>query len=187
MSKQQVNHERRQLLKIGLATSVAACLPGSLVAAVNSQPVPARRQLSFYNTHTGESLDVCYCLQEKYCSKALRKINYILRDHRTNEIKAIDPSLLDLLFALSRKAGGGMPFHVISGYRSPETNAMLRSRSSQVARKSLHLQGKAIDIRCPGCNLATLRQMAMALKGGGVGYYPQSNFIHVDTGRVRYW
>jgi uncharacterized protein YcbK (DUF882 family) len=186
MSTPQVNHERRHLLKLGLVTSVAACIPSSLFAAVDSQP-GVERQLSFYNTHTGEKLDVCYCIQGDYCKDALSEINYVLRDHRTDEIKAIDPCLLDLLFALSRKMGRVLPFHVISGYRSPETNAMLCKRSSQVAKKSLHLQGKAIDIRCPGCDLAALRQMAVELKGGGVGYYPRSNFIHVDTGRVRYW
>jgi uncharacterized protein YcbK (DUF882 family) len=186
MSTCQVNHERRKLLKLGLVTSVAVCIPGSLFAAIGSQTA-VERELSFYNTHTDETLDICYCIQGDYCDDALGEINYILRDHRTDEIKAIDPYLLDLLFALSRKAGRALPFHVISGYRSPKTNAMLCKRSSQVAKKSLHLQGKAIDIRCPGCDLAILRQMAVELKGGGVGYYPRSNFIHVDTGPVRYW
>jgi uncharacterized protein YcbK (DUF882 family) len=114
-------------------------------------------------------------------------INHILRDHRTGEIKPIDPDLLDLLHALRTRLGTQRPFHVISGYRSPCTNEQLRSRSRGVARKSMHLFGKAVDIRIPGHDLADLRQAALAEQAGGVGYYPRPGFVHVDVGRVRFW
>lgn len=184
--RNQVDYERRHLLKLGLMTSVVALMPTPLLA-MGFPPASVERNLSFYNTHTGESLKVSYCVQGHYCPDAMADINYILRDHRTDEIKAIDPRLLDLLFAISGKVGKSLPIHIISGYRSPRTNEMLRQRSLQVAKNSLHVQGKAIDIRCPGCALTHLRQVAMKLKGGGVGYYPRSDFIHLDTGRVRYW
>jgi uncharacterized protein YcbK (DUF882 family) len=120
----------------------------------------------------------------------LKDINVLLRDFRVNQIKPIDPALLDLLFRLNGELGTDQPFHVISGYRTPETNAMLQERGgahSGVATHSLHIDGKAIDIRVPGIKLEHLRDKAKGLKIGGVGFYPGSNFVHVDTGRVRYW
>jgi uncharacterized protein YcbK (DUF882 family) len=119
--------------------------------------------------------------------ESLREINHLLRDHRTGDTVQMDRELLDLLYSLQHKVESKKEFQVISGYRSPKTNAMLRSKSSGVAKKSLHMQGKAIDIRLPGTSLKNLRKAAVALKSGGVGYYPNSNFVHVDTGRVRYW
>ena len=111
----------------------------------------------------------------------------MLRDHRSDELTAMDPSLLDLLYNLQQKTQGHGPFHVISGYRSPSTNNKLRKNSKGVAKKSLHMQGRAIDIRLPGSELKTLQHAALSLQAGGVGYYPKSNFIHLDTGRVRFW
>jgi uncharacterized protein YcbK (DUF882 family) len=111
----------------------------------------------------------------------------VLRDHRTDEVAEMDPRLLDLLFNLQGKLGASTPFHVISGYRSPRSNAMLVAKGGGVAKKSLHMQGKAIDIRLPGRELADLRKAALGLKAGGVGYYPKSDFVHVDVGRVRHW
>jgi uncharacterized protein YcbK (DUF882 family) len=143
--------------------------------------------LSFYNTHTEETLDVAYCIRDRYCPDALQSINRILRDHRTGEVAPIDPALLDLIHALSRKIGAGSPFHVISGYRSPATNDMLRDRSRNVAKYSLHMEGKAVDIRLPDIPLVSLRQAALDLKRGGVGFYPGPDFVHVDVGRVRFW
>lgn len=182
----QLNLERRRFLKLGAMSTAAVLFPGSVFAAINHLQSP-KRKLSFYNTHTGENLNVCYYIQGKYCPDALDEINHLLRDHRTNEIKPIDTRLLNLLFAISKQVEKRSPIHIVSGYRSPETNAMLRKRSKKVARKSMHMQGKAIDIRWPGCDLNHLRRIAIALKGGGVGYYPRSNFVHVDTGEVRYW
>jgi uncharacterized protein YcbK (DUF882 family) len=137
--------------------------------------------------HTGERLVVEYFTGGAYLPDALGSIDHLLRDFRTNEIHAIDRQLLDLLHALSRTTGTRMPFQVISGYRSPATNQMLRSRSEGVAAHSLHMEGQAIDLRLPDVTLRTLRDAARALRGGGVGYYPASNFVHVDTGRVRIW
>ena len=120
-------------------------------------------------------------------NQALADIDHILRDHRTGEVKAIDTRLLDLAHAVGESLRDHGPFHVISGYRSPKTNALLRAGGNGVAGKSLHLQGKALDIRLPGTDLPVLHRAAVDLKGGGVGYYPGPNFVHIDVGRVRYW
>jgi uncharacterized protein YcbK (DUF882 family) len=148
------------------------------------------RELSFCNTHTLENLTALYCCAGRYEPAMLAKIDHILRDHRANEVKAIDVGLLDLLHRLGATLQTSAPYHIISGYRSPVTNASLRANGGThtgVASKSLHMVGKAIDIRVPDVPLKELRQAAVSLKGGGVGYYPDLNFVHVDVGRVRYW
>lgn len=145
------------------------------------------RKLKFYNLHTHERLSVRYCLDGKYDPAALRRINHILRDHRSGEAKPIDTRLLDLLHALSGQFKTGSPFHIISGYRSPATNTKLRRKGRGVASKSMHLLGKAIDIRLPGVNTRALRDAAVEIEGGGVGYYAKSDFVHLDVGRVRFW
>jgi uncharacterized protein YcbK (DUF882 family) len=145
------------------------------------------RELKFTHTHTGERLAVEYFSGDTYLPDALATINQFLRDFRTSEVHAIDPGLLDLLHGLTGLTGTRQPFQVISGYRSPATNEMLRSHSEGVAAGSLHMQGRAIDIRLADVSLSTLRQAALAVRGGGVGYYPVSDFVHVDTGRVRTW
>ena len=145
------------------------------------------RELKFTHTHTGERLAVEYFTGGTYLPDALATINQFLRDFRTSEVHAIDPGLLDLLHGLTGLTGSRQPFQVISGYRSPATNEMLRSHSEGVAAGSLHMQGRAIDIRLADVPLSTLRQAALAVRGGGVGYYPVSDFVHVDTGRVRTW
>lgn len=151
--------------------------------------IPDRRvrSLSFYNLHTGESLKTVYCENGGYVAGALQEINYVLRDFRANEVKPIDPRLLDLLVVLHDRLGTAAPYDVISGYRSPKTNAMLHANSESVAVHSLHIDGRAIDIRVPNRDLSTLHNAALALRAGGVGYYPNSDFVHVDTGRVRRW
>ena len=177
---------RRDFIKLGLFSAAAALTPMSAVAA--NRPNPDKfKNLAFFNTHTMERLAVCFSRNGKYDPKALAKINYILRDHRSNEIMDIDPRLLDLLHELSFKTRPNVPFHVISGYRSPSTNKMLRKKSGGVAKKSMHMLGKAIDIRIPGYSTKKLHKEAQQMKAGGVGYYPKSDFVHVDTGRVRYW
>ena len=143
--------------------------------------------LSFYNTHTAEALHVCYYEQGCYRPGALARIDHILRDHRSDDIIHIDPNLLDLLFAIHNRIGRNEPFHVISGYRSPATNEMLRRISRGVAKRSYHTKGKAIDIRLPGFSTQRLRDVCLSMKAGGVGFYPRSNFVHVDTGQVRTW
>jgi uncharacterized protein YcbK (DUF882 family) len=177
---------RRRFLLYGTVTAVNCFFPASILAAVERNLTP-EKNLSFYNTHTQESLDICYYRQGYYCTAALTQINYILRDHRTNEIRPIDTGLLDLLHDISAELPNRSPFHVISGYRSPTSNAKLRRRSKKVAAFSLHMKGKAIDIRLPGCPTQNLREAAVNLRRGGVGYYPCTDFVHVDVGRVRRW
>jgi uncharacterized protein YcbK (DUF882 family) len=177
---------RRVFLAAGLAATAMCFLPYEAVAAVSSV-FSFERALSFDNIHTGEKMKTVYWQQGMYVPQALADINYILRDYRTGEVREIDTDLLDLLFALHRKLESQVPFDIISGYRSPETNSLLHSRSKGVANYSLHMYGKAIDIRLPGNELKTLRRAAVDLQRGGVGYYPSSDFVHVDVGRVRYW
>lgn len=166
----------------GLAVLAAGCLVEARAFA--AAPV---RQLGFLNLHTGERLQVPYWENGRYLGDALAEINHVLRDHRANVVHAIDTGLLDLLSLLQSRVRNTRAFEVISGYRAPATNALLRGRSSGVAKGSLHLQGKAIDIRLPGSELLQLHKAAVTLQGGGVGLYRASDFIHVDTGRVRYW
>ncbi len=147
----------------------------------------APRALNFVHTHTGERLHLEYFSAGRYLPDALARLNHFLRDFRTGDEHPIEPGLFDLLHRLSASAGCDQPFHVISGYRSPKTNAALRRQSEAVAAGSLHMTGQAIDIRPTDVPLARLHAAALALRGGGVGYYPSSNFIHVDIGRVRRW
>ena len=145
------------------------------------------RSLRFYHTHTRESLQVTYFRHGEYDEGALNSINDFLADWRDGRQADIDPALLDILWQVERHTGHSDTWEVISAYRSPQTNEMLRSRSSGVAKQSQHVLGHAIDVRLRGLELAVLRDTARALELGGVGYYPASDFVHVDTGRVRYW
>jgi uncharacterized protein YcbK (DUF882 family) len=175
--------KRREVLRVGVG--MAATL--TVTSAFSRTNARLERSLGFYNTHTEETLRAVYWAEGKYQPEALQEINRILRDHRTGDVYGMDESLLDLLYLLQTRTGRKDRFHVISGYRSPATNAMLRAHSAGVAKHSYHMRGKAVDIRLPGYDLTRLRQAALALKGGGVGYYPSSNFIHVDVGPVRRW
>ncbi len=177
---------RRHFLRLGLLAASACLLPCPLSATLYRQNPPERR-LAFFNTHTGESLETCYFRSGRYDANALQAIFHILRDHRSGEVHPIDGGLLDLLYTLSLRCGDPHPFHVISGYRSAETNATLHRRNRGVASQSLHLNGKAIDIRVPGVRTRDLGALARSLAAGGVGYYPKSDFVHVDVGRVRSW
>jgi uncharacterized protein YcbK (DUF882 family) len=183
--------ERRRVLGAGGAALVAGiatpALGGPITVGAGLLAAGATRLLSFDNIHTGEKLSVEYWANGGYVANALTTINHFLRDYRNNQIHVIEPKLLDLLAMLHRTVGSRMPFQVISGYRSPATNAMLHAESHGVAAKSLHMQGMAIDIRLADCPLDRLHGGARALKLGGVGYYPGPNFVHVDVGRVRYW
>ncbi len=177
---------RRQFIKrIGTGCLATALVPATGWSAL--LPDGTRRSLDFYNTHTGERLGVCYYKNGAYRSGAMVQINRILRDHRTGDIEAIDARLMDLLFTVSQRLGACSPFHIISGYRSPRTNAQLRKQTSGVAKFSYHMLGRAIDIRLPGCDTLKLRQTCLELKYGGVGYYPRSDFVHLDTGAFRTW
>lgn len=169
---------RRFLRAAGLACLGLPIAPRAWAAAP--------RSISFYHTHTGERLSLVYFERGAYVPQALASINALLRDFRTGDTADIDPGLFDTLYALNLACGAGT-FEVISAYRSPYTNALLRSRSHGVARDSLHTQGRAIDVRLAGRDTRTLRDAAIALGAGGVGYYASSDFVHLDTGRVRTW
>ncbi|GAB4180850.1 MAG: DUF882 domain-containing protein [Rhodocyclaceae bacterium] len=145
------------------------------------------RAVSLAHTHTGEALDVVYAIGNRYVPAALGAIDRFLRDHYTGEVGRMDPALFDQLHALRSAFGATGPFEVISGYRSAQTNERLRRRSGGVARHSLHMEGRAIDIRLPGVALSDVRDAALEMRAGGVGYYPDSQFVHIDTGRVRTW
>jgi uncharacterized protein YcbK (DUF882 family) len=152
--------------------------------ALNS---PADKMLSFEHAHTGDKLKLTYFEGGSYIKDALQEINYLLRDYHTDDIHPIDTALLDQLFDLKQTLGVNKPFHIVSGYRSPFTNAQLRKHSHGVAEHSFHMQGRAIDIWVEGVQTKTIRNAALAMARGGVGYYPQNNFVHLDTGDFRTW
>ena len=170
---------RRHILATGLAVP-ALMLPGMALAS-------GERRLRFHHTHTNEKLDIVYRDARGHRPDALAQINQLLRDHRSGDAVAMDPAMLDILSELYDGHGSTGKFEVISGYRSPATNEQLRSRSNGVAKKSMHMQGRAIDIRLTDVATSELRDSAVELGAGGVGYYARSDFIHVDTGRVRRW
>ncbi len=189
MREQKVLH-RRAFLGLGAVAAAAALVPSKAQAAIAPAAKAPERMLSFFNTHTGERLKTTYCTGGSYVPDSLRDLNFILRDFRVNETKPIDPRVFDLLHELGGTLETDQPFHIISGYRSAQTNALLRERggaATGVASHSLHMVGQAIDIRVPGVKLDRLRDAAKSLKIGGVGFYPDLNFVHVDVGRVRYW
>jgi len=174
---------RRAVLRLGLAASLTAVAEPAFAGIARGRP----RALALHNLHTEELVRATYWSDGAWQTEGLRKINHLLRDFRTGDVMAMDPALLDLMHRLAALVGTQQPFEIISGYRSPRTNAQLARNSSGVAKNSLHLQGKAVDLRLPGVRLSGLHRAAMSLKAGGVGYYPKSGFIHVDTGRIRYW
>jgi len=170
----------------GLAAASATLAPVSSALAMLTAPATPRR-LKFHNLHTSEQLDIVYFEKGRYIPQALAEIDHILRDYRQNVTKPMSPALLDLVVAIRRKLHTDAEVEIISGYRTPETNAMLAARSHGVAHHSLHMDGLALDWRVPGRTLDQLHRVALAIRGGGVGYYPASDFVHTDVGRVRYW
>ncbi len=153
-----------------------------------SSATPAAHTLRLYNTHTNEKIEIVYRRGDQYIQGALAKLDYFLRDHNTNEVRHFDPRLYDILSDLTASVGHpGGEIDIVCGYRTNSTNAALRAHTNGVAKNSLHIQAEAIDLRMPGVNTLKLRKAALALARGGVGYYPHSDFIHVDTGRVRQW
>jgi len=176
------DHSRRRFLASVIGAVPVITVPRRLLATARGV-----RALRFTHTHTGERLAIEYFADGTYLSDALATVNQFLRDFRTGDVHDIDPELLDLLHGVAAMTDTSKPFQVISGYRSPATNEMLRHRSEGVAAGSLHMNGQAIDIRLADVPLAALRRAALAARRGGVGYYPSSNFVHVDTGRVRAW
>jgi uncharacterized protein YcbK (DUF882 family) len=176
---------RRRLLHFGAALVAAPMLVLSKKSVASTPP----RELSFEHTHTGEKLSLVYSVGDRYVSAALDTVRHFLRDFRNGATHLIDPALLDQLHLLAAVTATRAPFQVISAYRSPATNEMLRRAGHGVATGSLHLQGQAIDIRLADVELSELRDAALSLRAGGVGYYPSpdSDFVHIDTGRVRRW
>jgi len=178
--------DRRRFIRMaGLVAAAAALAPASAFTMITAPATP--RRLKFYNLHTGEQLDIVYFEKGRYIPQALAEIDFILRDYRQNAVKPIHPGLLDLVVAIRRRLRTDAEVAIISGYRTPQTNAMLAARSDGVAHHSLHMDGMALDWRVPGRTLEQLHRAALALRGGGVGYYPTSDFVHTDVGRVRYW
>ena len=187
MPAQHVHAARRLFLRhAAMLAAAGVAAPMTARAAVVS--MPRARSLALDHTHTGERLELAYAVGDGYVPGALRTLNHFLRDHYTGEVGTIDPQLFDLLHRLNAELGAPNAFQVISGYRCPATNGMLKTtRSGGVATRSLHMDGKAIDIRLPGVPIAQLRDAALSLRAGGVGFYPREQFVHLDTGRVRSW
>ncbi len=172
---------RRGFIKKGLLFGTIAIFPSVS---------PAKRlekRLTLYNIHTGEKLHATFWANGKYIYDEIANIEFILRDYRNNKLHPIDLALLEYMHKLYSIVDAKKEILIISGYRSPETNARLRRWNRGVAKKSFHMRGRAVDIRIPGVHLSFLKYAALMLYKGGVGYYPRSNFLHIDTGRPRYW
>lgn len=178
---------RRRFLSMSAGAALALVAGPVLASPTLALPAQGERRLSFLNTHTGESLKATYWQEGQYVPEELDAINHVLRDFRVNAAGNMSPQLMDLLYDLQQNLGTNQPFHVISGYRSPKTNAMLHTRSSGVAKNSRHMLGQAIDIRVPGVDLKHLYKTALNMRAGGVGYYSKSDFVHVDVGPYRTW
>ncbi len=190
-------YSRRSMLTLGAAGILSLTSTGAFARTSESwregvhrwaRPRAVfERSLSFRHRHTGETLDTVYYADGRYLPQALDEINYLFRDFRTDSTKPIDPSLLDLLHALRLRLESETPIEIYSAYRSPETNEMLRREGVGVARNSLHMQGKALDLTLPGYESSDLFRAAWSMQRGGVGYYGNSTFVHVDVGEVRTW
>lgn len=192
--KQSVS-SRRGFLKcasgIGLSlgtTGLMSALPSRVMAAdIPALDPKAPREIRIVNAHTWEKLDIVYYIRGIYIDESLERLNHLMRDHRAGKAHVIDTALLDQLFRVRLMLGTDEAVHVLSGYRTPETNARLRSRSSGVAKYSLHMEGRAADIYIPEVPVQTLHKTAMDMAAGGVGLYSNSNFVHLDTGNHRHW
>ncbi len=176
--------DRRQFLILGGAAVASSFVVSPVEAALRIKP---ERSLILTNIHTGETFKGPCWAEGRYIPRQLAALNKILRDHRTGDIHSMDPKVIDLLAALQHRLGGKKGLQVISAYRSPASNEWLAENSDGVARQSLHMDGKAVDIRIPGISTRTVAKAAKSLKGGGVGSYPRSNFVHLDSGKVRSW
>ncbi|MEH0690868.1 DUF882 domain-containing protein [Vibrio cholerae] len=175
---------RRHFIQLaGSGIVVASCLPGVAFASRAQQP----RVLAMSNLHTGEALETCYFDGANYVKNELKRLNHLCRDFRRNEVHPMDKRLFDQISKIQTMLGVEAEVQIVSGYRSPATNEALRAQSSGVAKKSYHMLGQAIDFRLDGVDLKKVRDAARELKAGGVGFYPSSDFVHIDTGPVRYW
>jgi uncharacterized protein YcbK (DUF882 family) len=172
---------RRMFVTAGAASAFIILRPAV------ARAVPSVRKVFLANPHTGDAFHDAYWEEGEYIPEALSRIDLLMRDFHNDQVKPIDPDLIDLLARLRTRLGIAHPIQVMSGYRSPQTNAAARRRNSHVARNSYHIQGKAVDIRVPGFNLSKLRRAAIDLRGGGVGTYPKASFLHLDVGPYRVW
>lgn len=184
MNEEEIDPSRRRFLQLGLMGAACLMARPALAFSLRSSKM---KEIAFYNLHTDEKLRVTFWKNGDFDSSALNKINYILRDFRTGDVYPIAPNLIELLHDLQYQLRTDAPFQLISGYRSPKTNAKLASASNGVAKKSLHTQGLAADIRMEKISLRRLQTAALLMRRGGVGFYPKSDFVHVDVGRVRRW
>ena len=175
-----------QLMCLALLVLAASSMAG--LGLATDAPSNQEHHLRLYHTHTGERIDIVYRRGDNYLPEAEAELDHFLRDHRTGDVKHYDPHVFDILSDLAAAVGHpNGEIDVICGYRTPWSNEFLRARSAGVAKHSQHMQAHAIDIRIPGVDTLTLRNAALALGRGGVGYYPRSEFVHVDTGRIRTW
>ena len=170
-----------------ITTTLAATALALLTLLFTANTGAKTQALKFYHTHTGKTFQIEYFSNGEYGPDSLHQLNVFLADFRNSTRIDMDPGLLEILHRIQQETGSNGTFEVISAYRSPETNEMLRSRSNGVAKNSQHLHGKAIDIRLSDVETNTVHKVALALKAGGVGYYRNSDFVHIDTGRVRHW
>ncbi|WP_413731104.1 DUF882 domain-containing protein [Sodalis sp. RH20] len=179
-----INHHRRKLLTLSCAAMGAALLPSTSFAMLST---PRPRILSLNNLNTGETLKTEFFNGKGYNASELSRLNHFFRDYRANKVTSIDPRLFDHIYRLQMMLDTNKPVQLISGYRSVDTNNELRAHSSGVAKHSYHTLGKAMDFHIQGVQLSNIRKAAMKMRMGGVGYYPSSNFVHIDTGPVRAW
>lgn len=180
---QTCNPARRRFLR----NCTGALILGAGLAPFQIAGASTRRELHLFNTHTGEDLKLCYFRDGQLVKEACQRLDQLLKDFRSGDVHTIDTRLFDMVHTIQTRLGHRGRVEIISGYRSPATNEKLRQHSTGVAKRSLHMQGKALDIRLRDLDTARVRDTALALRAGGVGYYAKSDFIHIDTGRVRHW
>lgn len=177
---------RRNFLRLGVLTTLGSISPGFSLASIPDPP-PAEKALSLYNIHTDEHIRVVYWIKGRYLPNALREIDHIMRDYRTNEVREINRNLIELLYDINQNLDTRQSFNIVSGYRSRKTNLYLYRHTPGVNKNSLHMYGMAVDVNVPHCDLSKLGKIARSMRAGGVGMYRDSNFVHIDVGQVRYW
>jgi len=185
---------RRRFLSLGVSLGLGGIAAAGFVPAASASMMArddysmnGARRVSFRNSHTGETFSGVYRVGDKYLPDAFDQINIVMRDFRSNEIFPIDPRVIDIIYTVHQQTRSHEPYEILSGYRCPKTNARLRRGGEGVAKNSLHMTGQAVDLRLPGFNTRRIREIAVSLRAGGVGYYPKSDFVHMDSGDVRSW
>ncbi len=186
-SIQNQSIERRDVLKTALGLSMAGFFSAGIIKPAMAASTQGAHRISFRNVHTNESFSGVYRVGDKYLPAAFEQITHVLRDYRTNTAFPIDPRVIDIIYVVHRMMGSRAPYDILSGYRSPQTNALLRRASTGVARNSLHMSGQAIDVQLPDRTPASIKAAAKRLQAGGVGFYPRSGFVHMDSGDFRTW